>query len=173
MSTPVASAAEFLARLDAVERRLATHATLQPPDGLTDPDPGSGEQWDAGQVWAHLAEFIPYWMDEIRMLLSAREAVPASFGRVKSDPNRIAAIERARHEPPAVLMGQLRAAIVDLRDLLNTLGSQDWSAHGRHPTLGIMNVERIVDEFLVEHLEQHAAQLDNLSRSRKWPERRL
>ncbi len=165
MSTPVASAAEFLARLDAVERRLATHATLQPPDGLTGPDPGTGEQWDAGQVWAHLAEFIPYWMDEMRMLLSAREAMPAPFGRVKSDPNRIAAIERGRHESPAVLIKQISAAIADLRDLLNGLGGQDWSAQGRHSTLGIMNMERIVDEFLVEHLEQHAAQLDSLGRS--------
>jgi len=45
-----------IARMAEAERRLAEHAA-EVPTGLTAPDPASGEQWDAGQVWAHLAEF--------------------------------------------------------------------------------------------------------------------
>ena len=163
MSIPVKQpTAEFLTRLDVVERRLAAHVTEHSSAGLTDADPSTGEQWEACQVWSHIVEFIPYWMGQVQMLLSARDAGPMSFGRVRSDPDRIAGIERARHESPAVLMKQIGAAIADLRELVNSLDSQDWSAQGRHPTLGVMNVEHIVEEFIVGHLEQHAAQLDNL-----------
>ena len=49
-----------------MERRLAEHAARPLPAGLTDPDPGAEERWEAGQVWAHLAEFPGYWLDQIR-----------------------------------------------------------------------------------------------------------
>jgi hypothetical protein len=32
-----------------------------------------------------------------------------------------------------------------------------------HQTLGVVNMPHLVDEFLVGHLEQHAAQLDGLA----------
>ena len=53
----------LLARLDAVEARLSAAASREPvPGALTGADPESGERWDRGQVWAHLSEFIPYWI---------------------------------------------------------------------------------------------------------------
>ncbi len=56
---------DYLARLDAVERRLAAAAAAEPPSGaLTGADAETGEQWERGQVWAHLSEFIPYWIAE-------------------------------------------------------------------------------------------------------------
>src|SRR5438552_1680541 len=61
MATNPTPAAHFLTRLDAVELRLDAHARSEPPTGLTDPDPPTGEQWDAGQVWSHLAEILYYW----------------------------------------------------------------------------------------------------------------
>ena len=62
----------FLSRLAAAERRLVEHAARPLPTGLTDPDPGASERWEAGQVWAHLAEFPGYWLEQIRDLLAAR-----------------------------------------------------------------------------------------------------
>ncbi len=38
----------------------------------------------------------------------------------------------------------------------------DWQARGMHPTRGAMPVSEIVDRFIVEHLEEHADQLDGL-----------
>lgn len=40
---------------------------------------------------------------------------------------------------------------------------ESWSAQGWHPTLGVMDLTRIVDEFMVKHLEEHAEQLDRMS----------
>ena len=55
-----------LARMRSAQRRLADHAARPLPSGLSDPDPGAEERWEAGQVWAHLAEFPAYWLDQIR-----------------------------------------------------------------------------------------------------------
>src|SRR5712691_13274053 len=76
--------AGFVARLDGVERRLAGHAATKPAAGLTQPDPPSGERWDWGQVWAHLGEFVPYWVGEVRMIMArppAEDPVPFEIGR--------------------------------------------------------------------------------------------
>ena len=49
--------ADHLDELDDVLARLEAHAAGAAPAGLTEPDAGGTERWDAGQVWAHLAEF--------------------------------------------------------------------------------------------------------------------
>lgn len=151
----------FLERLDAVEERLAGLADA-PGSGLTPADPSTGEQWEAGQVWAHLAEFIPYWLAQAERLVHARTPGPQPFGRTKADRDRIAAIERGRGEPVPVHWQQLSEDLNDLRAFLRELPLSGWEVRGRHETLGVMPMERIVEEFLVGHLEEHAAQLESL-----------
>lgn len=155
-------ASGFIARLDTVAERLRRQAAAATPPGLTVPDADTGERWEAGQVWAHLAELLPYWMSQVRMLLAAGPSRPLPFGRVKSDPDRIARIEAGRREPPRVLMSRIAAAIAEVRALLSDLPSEAWPTQGEHPTLGTMDFARIVEEFLVGHLEEHADQLEGL-----------
>jgi hypothetical protein len=158
------SANEFLGRIDGVEERLKELATTDPiPTGLTQPDPPSGERWDWGQVWAHLAEFVPYWMAEIRNVLAADQTSPAAFGRTKADPGRIAAIERDRHGDPRELMARVAGHVAGLRQLTRALGDDDWAIVAVHPTLGEMSMTETFEEFLVGHLEQHADQLEELT----------
>src|SRR5262245_54125312 len=152
----------FLARLDAVEARLAAHATAPPPPGLTDPDPPTGEQWDAGQVWSHLAEILGYWQREVDALVARQAAEAVPFGRVKSDAGRIAAVEARRHEPVPSNWAQVTPAIAKLRQFLDQSTPRTWELHGLHSARGDMSMERIVDEFMVGHLEEHADQLDVL-----------
>lgn len=156
---------KLLARLADVEARLAAHAPAGVPDLLTAADPGTGEQWDAGQVWAHTAEFPSYWVEQVRLVLDGWSSSPVPFGRVKTDPDRVAAIERDRHAGLAVLSERVRDGIRSVRDLLADLPVGAWDAEGEHPTLGVMSLERIVEEFLVGHLEEHAAQLDQVHAS--------
>ncbi|CAN5513112.1 hypothetical protein BH20CHL6_BH20CHL6_11230 [soil metagenome] len=153
----------LLERLEAVERRLGVHAAADPPAGLTDPDVATGERWQVGQVWAHTAEFVSYWMDQARRVIAARAMSPVPFGRIKSDPERIAAIERDRDDGPVVLMGRVSAALGELSRFLGGLDSADWQARGEHETRGVLTVGEIVEEFIVRHLEEHAEQLDGLS----------
>ena len=160
MSTPDLDA--LLARLDAVEARLAAHAASDTPAGLTDPDPPTGERWEAGQVWAHVAEFVPYWQRQAELVLAAPVDEPATFGRTKSDELRLAAIERDRHQAPAELMGRVTEALAALREFAAALGPEAWSREGRHVVRGLVTVQQIVQVFELNHLEEHADQLDSL-----------
>lgn len=153
---------ELLARLDEVEARLAAHAQSGVPASLTEADERSGEQWDAGQVWAHTAEFPSYWVEQVRLVVDGWAGSPVPFGRVKTDPDRTAAIERDRHHGPAALLKRVRDGVRAVRDLLSDLPTEAWAAVGEHSTLGVMSLPRIFEEFLVGHLEEHAAQLDQL-----------
>jgi hypothetical protein len=157
-------AAAFWERLGSVESRLIAHAPRDiPTNTLTTADPATGEQWEAGQVWAHVVEFVPYWLGEVRHVVDQGGSDPVPFGRTKSDPERIAAIERDRGTDRSALWSQCSAASLALRIFLLTLPESAWRARGRHPTLGDMDLATIIDEFLVGHLEQHADQLDELA----------
>lgn len=158
-----ASVDALLVRLAGAEHRLVEHAAAPVPSGLTEPDPGGEERWEAGQVWAHLAEFPAYWLAQARAVIETGSEQPVPFGRVKTDPDRIAAIERDRHADPHALLARVRETLEDVTEAARTWDAAAWRALGTHPTRGPMTVERIVEEFIVSHLEEHAEQLDLLA----------
>ena len=154
---------DVFARLDAVERRLEAHAAERAPAGFTEPDPDTPEErWEAGQVWAHVAEFVPYWHGELTSVIGGYDGDPVPFGRTKTDPARIAAIEVGRSEPITDQLTRTTDSIAELKRHLGGLTPAEWNAVGLHPTRGELDVEAIVERFIVAHLEEHADQLDSL-----------
>ena len=153
----------LLARMADAERRLAEHSADPLPEGLADPDPGADERWEAGQIWAHLAEFPAYWLAQARRVIAQPTQPPVPFGRVKTDAGRIEAIERDRHTDPAALLERVRASLAEVTDAARSWDAATWRLRGMHPTLGEMTVERLVEHFIVDHLEEHADQLDALA----------
>jgi threonine dehydratase len=152
-----------LGRLERVRRRLADHAARPLPAGLTDPDPGASERWEAGQVWAHLAEFPAYWLTQLQHVVAeARAGEPVPFGRTKADAGRIEAIERERRTDPAELLRRVSADIDAVVAAAASWPPEAWQRHGLHPTRGEMTVRRIAEDFILDHLEEHADQLDGL-----------
>ena len=157
-----ASVENLLARMNAAERRLAEHATGPAPGGLTDPDALSDERWEAGQVWAHLAEFPAYWLAQVERVIAQPTHGAIPFGRVKTDSARVQAIERERHTDPAALLERVRRSLAEIGDAMRSWDPETWRLRGAHPSLGEMTVETIVERFIVSHLEEHADQLDGL-----------
>jgi hypothetical protein len=152
-----------LARLADAERRLAEHAARPLPSGLTDPDPDAEERWEAGQVWAHLAEFPAYWLAQAQRVIARPTNEPVPFGRVKTDAGRVDAIERDRHTDPAALLERVRTSLAEVGDAARSWPAEAWLRRGMHPSRGEMTVENIVERFIVDHLEEHAQQLDDLA----------
>ncbi len=146
-------------RLRAAAARLRTSADTD-PTRLTGADPATGERWDRGQVLSHCAEMIPYWAREVEQLVLA--GGDTVFGRVKTDAERIARIAAGRAEDSDRLLDAVDAGVDSVDRLLERLTPADLELVGRHSTLGSMTVSKIVGEFLVEHLEQHADQLESL-----------
>lgn len=153
---------EVIERLEAVEARLAEHAEGPQPDGLTEPDEGGTERWEAAQVWAHMAEFVAYWQAELEKVVDTYTGSPVPFGRTKEDPVRKGAIEEGRRVPIAQLMQQVHDGIAVTRGYLPTLSAAQWASVGLHSRRGEMTVPEIVERFTVGHLEEHADQLDGL-----------
>ena len=154
----------LLARLADAERRLAEHADRPLPPGMTEPDPDGEERWEAGQVWAHVAEFPAYWLAQAQRVIALPTNEPVPFGRVKTDAGRIEAIERDRHTDPAALLTRVRTDLAEVGDAARSWPPEAWTRRGMHPSRGEMTVETIVDRFIVSHLEEHADQLDGLGR---------
>jgi hypothetical protein len=152
----------LIARMAAAEERLAEHAAAPLPSGLSDPDPGGEERWEAGQVWAHLAEFPAYWLEQARSIVGAASDQPVPFGRLKTDAGRLEAIERDRHADPAALLAQVVRSLSEVTDTIRSWPAEAWSRTGQHPVRGAMGVDQIVERFIVDHLEEHADQLDGL-----------
>lgn len=159
-----ATVESLLARLADAERRLAEHGDAPLPSGLADPDPGADERWEAGQVWAHLAEFPAYWLAQAQRVVALPTNEPVPFGRVKTDAGRIEAIERDRHTDPAALLERVRASLAEVNEAARSLAPEAWTRRGAHPMRGEMTVQQIIEKFIVEHLEEHADQLDSLAR---------
>ena len=153
----------WFARIDAVEARLRALAT--PTEGLTGPDPTTGEQWEAAQVWGHVTEFIPFWVEQAGDVIDAYRGEPVPFGRTRSDPTRLAGIELGKRVAIDTMWQEVQADLADLRLFLAAL-PEDWAeSAGLHSTLGPLPMERIIDNFLVGHLEEHAEQLEGLAKS--------
>lgn len=156
---PPPDRADGVRRLRAAAGRLRTSAGAD-PTRLTGADPATGERWDRGQVLSHCAEMIPYWLGEIEALVAVGGDAP--FGRVKTDPERIDRIAAGRDDDPDRLLDDVDAGVDSVDRLLGRLSPTELELVGHHSTLGPMNVSEIVTEFLVDHLEQHADQLESL-----------
>ena len=150
----------ILAEIDRAISRLAAHARRPTPTGLTDANPTTGERWDGGQVWAHLAEFGSYWIAALRGITDAASSDPVPFGRTKTDPHRIDEIEAHRHAPIDDQLAVVRRDAASCAATLADFTTTDWSRVGVHSTLGAMDVSSVLDLFLVGHWHEHADQLD-------------
>ncbi|MFL6139868.1 MAG: DinB family protein [Frankiaceae bacterium] len=153
---PSAFATDRVARLLTAAARL--HELGPRFDGLTSADPQTGEQWDRGQVLSHVAEMLPYWVGQVMHVVSSGgDNVP--FGRTKATPSRLQRIESGRHDEPTALLARIDAGVADAVALLDRLSDDELRMTGVHSTLGEMTVAELIDEFLVDHVEQHVAQI--------------
>jgi alpha-L-fucosidase len=151
-------------RLPELRQRIATLARREQPGGLTEPDPDTPEErWDAAQVWAHIAEFVGYWHQQMADVISKYDGEPVPFGRTKLDVGRIGAIEAGRHRQISDLASVADGEIAALEGYLQTLDSRAWQARGLHPTRGVMDVPQMVERFITGHLDEHAKQLEGLA----------
>ncbi len=159
-----ARATSWIERLDAVMdrlRALASRATGS-PEALTDPDPETGERWEEGQVWSHMAEFIPYWLVRCRSIADEGQGEPVPFGRTTQDPERVAGIQLGREMPIRDLFTQVRAGAAEVRAWLEALPERAWESRAAHHTLGVLSLDQAIRQYLVGHMEDHAGQLEAL-----------
>jgi len=109
-----------------------------------------------------MAEFVPYWMGQAKVILAGDPATPVPFGRLADDPGRSAAIERDRLIAPDELWRRIDDALGDARRFTGGLTDGDLARLGMHPRRGPVTVGFVLHQFIVVHLEEHTAQLERL-----------
>ncbi len=123
--------------------------------------PGPEASWGPPEVLAHVTEMLPYWLGEVERILAAAPG-PSPFGRVATDPVRIAIIGRDRTVPLRELFARVEADAGRYERRLEELTTADLARTGVHPVRGTMTVAQALESFVVGHLAEHTAQLQVL-----------
>jgi len=124
-------------------------------------DDSDEARWWPGEVLAHLAEMAQYWLGEIERVLAGHPD-PVPFGRIASDPVRIALVERDRSVPPRELYERIDDALRRFDQRWRTLSAAELARRGLHPTRGEFTVAAMPDRFIVGHREDHVRQLEEI-----------
>jgi hypothetical protein len=150
---------------DRLARASSDFAAFRPAVEAGDPWPLSEDygsepesEWGPKELLAHTAEMLDFWPAEIDKILRGGPD-PVPFGRVSTDPDRIGRIGRDRLLPSGELFDRVAAGVDRLDARIRSVSSADAARIGLHPRLGDMTIARILDRFLVGHLEEHVEQL--------------
>jgi uncharacterized damage-inducible protein DinB len=147
------TAQERIEHLERSVNELIQTIERLPADVLyREPSPG---EWPVMSTLAHLAELMPYWAHQAQGIAS-QPGQP--FGRTHADPDRIGAVEEHGHDSLDVAVNRIRASLKESVSVLSALPAEAWARTGQHPARGMMTIEQLVDAFLVNHAEEHAAQ---------------
>lgn len=148
------SAQEQIARLEHSVQELLGEVERLPSEVLyREPQPG---EWPVMSTLAHLAELLPYWAG-VAAQVAATPGQP--LGRTHDDPGRLGAISEHGHDSLDTIVPRIRASLAECVATLRAIPPDAWSRTGQHPRRGTMSVADVVDDFLVKHAEEHAAQI--------------
>jgi uncharacterized damage-inducible protein DinB len=118
-------------------------------------EPRAGE-WPVMSTLAHLEELLPYWAHEAD---GVARSPGKGFGRTHEDPRRLGAIEQHGHDSLDAIVPRIRAALDECVTTLRGVPAEGWANIGTHPRRGPFTAEQIIKTFVVEHAEEHAAQI--------------
>ena len=151
--------------LDRLQSRIDARAPW-PLAARFDHDPEAS--WGPMELLAHVAEMLPYWLGEVERIL-AGPPEPIPFGRVGSDPVRIALIGRDRALPTGELYARIDSWVERWGHRLASLTPAQRAKVGLHPRLGEMTIEGIAERMVVNHLAEHVDQLESILDDRSQP----
>src|SRR5919199_501307 len=145
---------ERIHRLQASVQQLLTEVERLPADVLYR-EPRAGE-WPVMSTLAHVAEILPYWAHQAEHVV---RNPGAPFGRALEDPGRIAAIDQHSRDSQEAIVARTRGGLNESGSTLRSMPADAWSTVGQHPRRGSMTVDQLVQAFLLDHVDEHAAQV--------------
>ena len=124
--------------------------------------PGRTE-WSAMQTLGHMTEMIPYWLNHCRTLIAAAGTPPA-FGRTAGSPERLAGVAHGASTEPDALLHQLHEAVRAAASEIRQLSTTERGKRGISSERGEMTVAQVIESFIIDHAEEHLAQVRNALR---------
>lgn len=117
----------------------------------------SEAEWSALEVFGHLIEMVPYWLDQCRVLSTTTE--PSMFGRGLDAPERLAGPELGVTTDIEALLELWHANVKTAAQTIREMTTVERSKKGQHVRRGEMTVSDIVELFVVTHAEEHLTQI--------------
>ncbi|HEY3058333.1 MAG TPA: DinB family protein [Chloroflexota bacterium] len=145
-------------RIDRIERGV--EGLIARLEGLPDRalyEPPAPGEWPVMSTLAHVAEMLPYWAQQASQI---GQHPGAPFGRMHDDPARLGAVSEHGGDAAEVIRAALRTSLDRAIATLRALPEASWTARGAHPRRGEMSAREVVDTFMVDHVEEHAGQVD-------------
>jgi uncharacterized damage-inducible protein DinB len=113
-------------------------------------------EWTIMQNLAHVAEFMPYWANEVAKLV----AHPGqNFGRVMTDERRIKFISDHEHDTLPQIRDLLPGRYAQLEKVLSSLKDSDLELTGIHVRYGEKTLGWFIEDFVTKHMSDHVVQL--------------
>jgi hypothetical protein len=126
--------------------------------------------WGPPELLAHLVEMIPYWQAELaRVAAGSPDGTPVPFGRIATDADRLANIERLRQESIEHLYRAFEEALDGFITTWAGWSAEDRQRLGVHPVRGEQTVAAEIQRTLVGHLSDHVDQLEGVIGTRADP----
>ncbi len=125
--------------------------------------PPDRNEWSAMQTLGHMTEMIPYWLSHCRTLIAATGSPPA-FGRIPGSPERLAGVAHGASADPHALLSQLHEAARAAASEIRQLSTTERGKRGISSERGEMTVAQVIESFVVDHAEEHLAQVQSALR---------
>jgi hypothetical protein len=115
------------------------------------------------QTLGHMTEMIPYWLNHCWTLIAATGTPPA-FGRTPGSPERLAGVAHGASADPDALLRQLHEAVRAAASEIRQLSTTERGKRGISTEGGEMTVAQVIESFIVDHAEEHLAQVQGALR---------
>jgi len=126
--------------------------------------PLGGNEWSAMQTLGHMTEMIPYWLNHCRTLIAVT-GTPPTFGRTPGSPERLAGVVHGASADPDALLRQLREEVRAAAGVIRQLSPAERGKRGISTERGEMTVAQAIESFIVDHAEEHLAQVQTALRT--------
>jgi hypothetical protein len=162
--TPAEAAARLAASRDALASLRPRVVAGGPWTLAADFGTGPEASWGPREVLSHAAEMLPFWLGEFERVVEAgrRSGDGQPFGRVSGDTLRIGILERDRTLPLRELFDRIDTGIARWLARIPAVTAEEGSARGMHPRDGDVPATWIRDRYVISHLAEHVAQLDEI-----------
>jgi hypothetical protein len=120
--------------------------------------PPARNEWSAMQTLGHMTEMIPYWLNHCRTLIAATGS-PPTFGRTHGSAERLAGVAHGATSDADALLGQLHEEVRAAASVIRQLSIMERGKRGISTERGEMTVAEVIESFIVDHAEEHLAQV--------------
>lgn len=142
-------------QLELTRINLFEYARSLKESDWTQPIYTHGEEWTAQDILRHLTWAEGGMIRLIEQIRQGEQGVPEDF-----DLNRYNAsgVKKLKEKTPAELMAMMATNRERLLELVDGLSEEEMALEGRHGSLQVMSIERIL-QVIANHEEQHLADL--------------